>query len=71
MSCFFPRFLLRLFTDESSSLHELSEDSPSPAWYDCCRAEPAMVTRVTVKGARGLEKQDTFGSKEGAQRGGK
>ena len=55
--------MLRLFSDGDVNLKPLETDSPEIPWYkSCVVSNPVMATRVTVKGATGLEKQGTFGS---------
>ena len=52
-----------MFSDGDISLKPLEEDYPVIPWYKSCVASnPVMATRVTVKGATGLEKQQTIGS---------
>ncbi len=59
-------FLLRIFTDHSANVHEMNKDKPDPPWYSSACGlgkQPVLLTRVLVRGAVGLEKNDTFGSK--------
>lgn len=56
-------FLLRMFTNETSDMKLLEKDHPEPVWWKCCTAQPVVMTRVTVKSARSLEKQDRFGGR--------
>ena len=57
-------YLLRMFTESDAHLKELELDEPKTPWYKaCCASPPVMVTRIRVRSAEGLEKQDTFGSK--------
>ena len=52
-----------MFSDGDINLKPLEEDYPVIPWYKSCMASnPVMATRVTVKGATGLEKQQTIGS---------
>ena len=52
-----------MFSDGDVNLKPLDGDSPEIPWYKSCVASnPVMATRVTVKGATGLEKQGTLGS---------
>lgn len=52
-----------MFSDGDINLKPLEEDYPVIPWYKSCVASnPVMATRVTVKGATGLEKQQTIGS---------
>ena len=52
-----------MFSDGDINLKPLDEDYPVIPWYKSCVASnPVMATRVTVKGATGLEKQQTIGS---------
>ena len=56
-------YLLRMFSDGDVNLKPLDEDYPEIPWFkSCVVSNPVMATRVTVKGATGLEKQGTFGS---------
>jgi calpain-5 len=56
-------YLLRIFTQQDTDLTLLTKDVPIPKWYQCFTKQPVLMTRITVKSASGLEKQDVFGSK--------
>ena len=56
-------FLLRLFCEKNSDLKCLTKDVPVSKWYKFWQSPPLIMTRITVIGASGLEKQDMFGSK--------
>jgi hypothetical protein len=54
-----------MFTEGDANLKPLDLDEPViPWWKSCCSSPPVMVTRIKVRGAAQLEKQDTFGSKQ-------
>ncbi|XP_069502478.1 calpain-5-like [Ambystoma mexicanum] len=48
------RFLVRLFTDKSSHLREMTKDLPTPTFWKRCFGYPTIVTSVTVYSAAGL-----------------
>ena len=56
-------FLLRVFTEDDPDLTCLTKDVPTLKWYQFWQSPPKIVTRLTIKSASGLEKQDVFGSK--------
>jgi len=63
-------FLLRVFTEHSrsSKVQELVLEKPIVPWYKrgccCCAEKHQVVTRLTVVGAKGLEKRtERFGGK--------
>ncbi|XP_059080886.1 calpain-5-like isoform X2 [Tigriopus californicus] len=53
-------FLLRIFTDSDANVQKLEKHFPVPAWWKCCASPPTLLTKVTVKGASGLQNSDTF-----------
>lgn len=56
-------FLLRIFTDSDANVQKLEKHFPVPAWWKCCASPPVLLTKVTVKGASGLQNSDTFSRK--------
>ncbi|XP_028838734.1 calpain-5 [Denticeps clupeoides] len=47
-------FLIRLFSHRHMHLRELKEELPVPSVWQCCRAQPCMVTTVHLRRASGL-----------------
>ncbi|KAG8430384.1 hypothetical protein GDO86_017901, partial [Hymenochirus boettgeri] len=47
-------FLLRLYTDRSSHLRELTQDIPEPSCFSFCLGVARLVTSITVISASGL-----------------
>ena len=41
----------------------MEKDVPTLKWYQFWQNPPNMVTRITIKEASGIERQDIFGSK--------
>ncbi|GIZ00252.1 calpain-6 [Caerostris extrusa] len=54
-------FLVRIFTSKANNGKELLHDVPTQSMWPCV-SYPCLLTKVFVKGATGLEKQDRFGS---------
>ncbi|KAG8196268.1 hypothetical protein JTE90_023823 [Oedothorax gibbosus] len=54
-------FLLRLFTSKANNAKEVAHDVPTQSMWPCI-SYPCLLTKVFVKGATDLEKQDRFGS---------
>ena len=47
-----------MFTDDDINLKSLDMDKPEIPWYkSCVVSNPVMVTKITVLGATGLERQ--------------
>ncbi|KAK7079578.1 Calpain-5, partial [Halocaridina rubra] len=55
-------FIIRMFTSKDPDAKELVKDQPKVPWWSCAR-KPAIVTAITIKCAKNLEKQSTFGGK--------
>ncbi|XP_060710438.1 calpain-5-like [Hemiscyllium ocellatum] len=53
------KFLLRLFTETTSRLRELTLDQPKPSFWSCCLGYPKRVTSVHVHSAAGLRLPDS------------
>ncbi|GFU56267.1 calpain-5 [Nephila pilipes] len=54
-------FLLRIFTSKANNGKEMVHDVPTQSMWPCI-SYPCLLTKVFLKGATGLEKQDRFGS---------
>ena len=58
-----PQIFLFFFTEDDSNLTCLTKDVPTLKWYQFWQSPPKTLTRLTIKAATGLEKQEIFGSK--------
>ena len=56
-------FLLRVFTEKDAELTPLTKNVPTLKWYQFWQNPPTLLSRVTIKNATGLERQEIFGSK--------
>ncbi|XP_076323559.1 calpain-5-like isoform X1 [Tachypleus tridentatus] len=54
-------FMMRIFTSKESDARELTAETPPRSLWPCI-SYPSIVTKITVRGASGLEKQDRFGT---------